>query len=393
MADGKREMDRRRSGGPDRDYRLLRGLFQGLYQVELGRADLDVLEKKFHASNPVLKMGLMNKFDPLVRDFASTLSIALVSVLAAVAVFGLLALLARPKRKRRKTVVRYYEDDEDEDIDDEDYDEDEMPRRMKNGAIVEKKPCTFNRILGGIVCIFNAALAIAAAACILLVIFEVTPLKTGALKNVFDSAAVAKTWKYIHTYTLDFVMIGIVAAMGYGGYKTGVLRGFRSVFLTVGYIAAIGVAFWLPFSKFAVEKEWLSFVGKLSGYFERLILKGLPEAVAPVLGKVACGLVLCVGFCIAVAIVGLLLKLIQKAVAQVAVLRFIDGVLSTLLMMALGAVICALLMAVLYTLQHYGIFEGSRLFETNSSLSQGFYVAFDQYLKPVFEKISQKING
>lgn len=283
-----------------------------------------VLEKKFHASNPVLKMGLMNKFDPLVRDFASTLSIALVSVLAAVAVFGLLALLARPKRKRRKTVVRYYEDDEDEDIDDEDYDEDEMPRRMKNGAIVEKKPCTFNRILGGIVCIFNAALAIAAAACILLVIFEVTPLKTGALKNVFDSAAVAKTWKYIHTYTLDFVMIGIVAAMGYGGYKTGVL---------------------------------------------------------------------CVGFCIAVAIVGLLLKLIQKAVAQVAVLRFIDGVLSTLLMMALGAVICALLMAVLYTLQHYGIFEGSRLFETNSSLSQGFYVAFDQYLKPVFEKISQKING
>ena len=55
----------------------------------------------------------MNKFDPLVRDFASTLSIALVSVLAAVAVFGLLALLARPKRKRRKTVVRYYEDDED----------------------------------------------------------------------------------------------------------------------------------------------------------------------------------------------------------------------------------------------------------------------------------------
>ena len=41
MADGKREMDRRRSGGPDRDYRLLRGLFQGLYQVELGRADLD----------------------------------------------------------------------------------------------------------------------------------------------------------------------------------------------------------------------------------------------------------------------------------------------------------------------------------------------------------------
>lgn len=352
-----------------------------------------VLEKKFHASNPVLKMGLMNKFDPLVRDFASTLSIALVSVLAAVAVFGLLALLARPKRKRRKTVVRYYEDDGDEDIDDEDYDEDEMPRRMKNGAIVEKKPCTFNRVLGGIVCIFNAALAIAAAACILLVIFEVTPLKTGALKNVFDSAAVAKTWKYIHTYTLDFVMIGIVAAMGYGGYKTGVLRGFRSVFLTVGYIAAIGVAFWLPFSKFAVEKEWLSFVGKLSGYFERLILKGLPEAVAPVLGKVACGLVLCVGFCIAVAIVGLLLKLIQKAVAQVAVLRFIDGVLSTLLLMALGAVICALLMAVLYTLQHYGIFEGSRLFETNSSLSQGFYAAFDQYLKPVFEKISQKING
>lgn len=165
-----------------------------------------------------------------MRDFASTLSIALVSVLAAVAVFGLLALLARPKRKRRKTVVRYYEDDEDEDIDDEDYDEDEMPRRMKNGAIVEKKAVYVQPHSSGS-SVSSTRLASPRPPCILLVIFEVTPLKTGALKNVFDSAAVAKTWKYIHTYTLDFVMIGIVAAMGYGGYKTGVLRGFRSVFL------------------------------------------------------------------------------------------------------------------------------------------------------------------
>lgn len=78
------------------------------------------------------------------------------------------------------------------------------------------------------------------------------------------------------------------------------------------------------------------------GLLRKIDFEGAARGGRAVLGKVACGLVLCVGFCIAVAIVGLLLKLIQKAVAQVAVLRFIDGVLSTLLMMALGAVIWCL---------------------------------------------------
>lgn len=164
------------------------------------------------------------------------------------------------------------------------------------------------------------------------------------------------------------------------------------MFLTLGYIAAVGLAFYLPFSKVAANKEWLSFIGKLSDYFGALIGKALPESVAGVLGKVACGLVLCIGFCIVVALLGLLLKLLAKAVKRVPVLRFADGILSTIVMLALGAVICALIAALLYILEHFGVFESSSLFESSSPLMRGLYDTFDEYLRPLLEKLSSTLG-
>ncbi len=342
-----------------------------------------LLESKFHNDNPILKIGGIAKLDPGVQSFASTLSIAVVAVLAALVVFALLALLCRPK-KRKKAVLRYYREDDDEEIEDED-DEEEETRGERTRA--EGRPCAFNRILGGLAAVVNTAVVLAAIACLALVVLDVTPLRGGSLKSLFESGVVAKSWGYIHVHTLDFLLLAIVTAMGYGGYRMGIIRGFRSVFLTVAYIAAVGGAFALPFLKWAADKEWLSFIGKLSGYFGGLIGKALPEGVAVVLGKVACGFVLCIGFCIVVAVIGLLLKLLAKAVAKVPVLRVIDGALSTLFMIALGVLVCALIAALLYLLEYYGFFQSSSLFEAKSSFMSGLYDAFDEYLRPLLEKL------
>ena len=114
--------------------------------------------------------------------------------------------------------------------------------------------------------------------------------------------------------------------------------------------------------------------------------------MAGVLGKVACGLVLCIGFCIVVALLGLLLKLLAKAVKRVPVLRFVDGILSTIVMLALGAIICALIAALLYILEHFGVFESSSLFESSSPLMRGLYDTFDEYLRPLLEKLSSTLG-
>lgn len=341
------------------------------------------LEVNCHDANPVLKLGVVAKLDPGVQSFASTLSIALLSILAALAAFGVVALVFRPK-KRRRAAIRHTDEDEDEDIEDEEEGE-------EHGE-AQKGICVFNRIMGGLTAVVNTVLVLAAVACTALVIFNVTPLRYGALQSVYENGFIEKVWDFVQKYTLDFLFVAIMAAIGYGGYRTGIIGGFRSVFLTLGYIAAIALAFWLPFSKTAADKEWLSFIGKLSDYFGALIGKALPESVSVILGKVVCGLVLCIGFCIVVALVGLLLKLVAKAVRRVPVLRFADGILSTIVMLALGAVVCALIAAILYILEHFGIFESSSLFESSSPLMRGLYDTFDEYLRPLLEKLSRALG-
>ena len=69
------------------------------------------------------------------------------------------------------------------------------------------------------------------------------------------------------------------------------------------------------------------------------------------LGKIGCGLVLCVGLCVIVALLGLILRLIERGVRHTGVLRFVDGVLSTVVMLVLGVLVCALIVAILYILE------------------------------------------
>lgn len=342
-----------------------------------------LLELKFHDKNPILKMGAISGLNEGVRDFAAACSYALVSIFAALVLYGLLTLIFRP-RKQKAGIRKIDEDEEEEDID-----EDEEYERTENGG---RSICLFNRICGAIVSLANAALVLVGIACLALVIVNVTPLRTGALQSVYESSFMEKGWSYIQKYTLDFVFIAIIAAIGYGGFRSGFIGGFRSVFLVVGYIAAIVVGFWLPFSKIAAEKEWLSFVGQLSGFLEKFIVKALPGSVAAVLGKIGCGLVLCVGLCVIVALLGLILRLIERGVRHTGVLRFVDGVLSTVVMLVLGVLVCALIVAILYILEYFGIFESSKLFDSASPLTKGLYSVFDEYLAPLFEKIKGKVN-
>lgn len=336
-----------------------------------------VLDSRLHDSNPLLKLGAVSRLEEGVRDFIASMSWALVAILASLVVYGLFSLIFR---SRRKAALRGVRAGDDEDIEDEDIDEDEEEEGGSGIGIV-------NRIFGALVALVNAVLVCAGIVCLLLVVFDLTPLRDGALQSLYSSALVEKFWTSIHTYTLDFLLIAVIAAIGYSGYRSGIIGGFRSVLLAAGYIAAIIVAFWLPFSAVAAEKEWLSFVGQLSDAIGGFIARALPENVAAVLGKVSCGIILCVGLCIAVALIGLLLKLIERAVRRTAALRVVDGILSTVVLLVLGVLVCALIVAILYIFDYFGVFPTADLFEDASPLAKGLFDVFDKYLVPLFERI------
>ena len=236
-----------------------------------------------------------------------------------------------------------------------------------------------------VVSLVETAIALAGIACILLAVFSVTPLHDGLLQPVYQSRIVESLWDFIHTYAIDFLFVGITAGIAYCGWRGGFVGGFRSVFMVAGIIAALVVGFWLPFSNFAAEKEWLSVVGKFSGW----VADRLPESfgtISATIGKVACGAVIALALVIVVVIVGLLLGLIERGVRSAGALRFVDGILSVVVCVFLGALLCAVIAGILYALEYFDVFGASALFGEDSPLAGGLFDVFDQYLKPLLDE-------
>ena len=313
-----------------------------------------LLDSRLHDKNPILKIGAVQNLAPGVQDFVASLSWALLSVLVALLLCGLFALIARRKKTPR--------DDEDEE-------------EISGGS----------RVCGMVVSLVETAIALAGIACILLAVFSVTPLHDGLLQPVYQSRIVESLWDFIHTYAIDFLFLGITAGIAYCGWRGGFVGGFRSVFMVAGIIAALVVGFWLPFSNFAAEKEWLSVVGKFSGWVADRLPESFGTISAPI-GKVACGAVIALTLVIVVVIVGLLLGLIERGVRSAGALRFVDGILSVVVCVFLGALLCAVITGILYALEYFDVFGASALFGEDSPLAGGLFDVFDQYLKPLLDK-------
>lgn len=314
-----------------------------------------LLDSRLHDKNPLLKIGAVQNLAPGVQDFVASLSWALLSVLVALLLCGLFAFIARKTQYASSSA------------------------RGEGGKIGGG-----SRVWGMVVSLIEAMILIGGIAFILLSVFSVTPLREGVLQPVYENRLVERLWGLIHTYAIDFLFVGIVAGIAYCGWRGGFVGGFRSVFMVAGIIAALVVGFWLPFSNFAAEKEWLSVVGKFSGWVAERLPEGL-GSVSATIGKVACGAVIAVALIVAVVIVGLLLGLIERGVRSVGALRFVDGILSVVVCVFLGALLCAVIAGGLYALEYFDVFEASALFGENSPLAGGLFDVFDQYLKPVLD--------
>lgn len=347
-----------------------------------------VVNRFLREKNPLFSV-FERKFRAGSAEFLSSVTLALATATVTLLFYGGLSLLLRPKMKWVKSKEVEYDDYgfeyEVDDEDEENADETQGKKLLKKGY---GKPSVFSRIVGGFTCVLNTAtvLGIVLATCLLLV--GTTSLSYGLTGNIFRSKIASYGLKISTAYFLDFLAIGLMLAVAYGGYKIGFINSLRIIFVYLGGLALVGACFALPFTGYA--QKW-TFLRTVVGRSSNLFLK-ISTRFGVTLGKLFTGF-------LATAIVIALLVLLDFALRKLdGVLfrakftRILDGVLSAILWLIVGAVIVGVALSVAYTLEEGGICNASKLFNNKSALGNGFYSFADAYLQPWIEKLATKLK-
>lgn len=336
------------------------------------------------------KLSLDKLFDGFVKadyvPFACSATLAICCIVVTLVVQLVLGAFLRPKVKfvKRKTRVSYdgygfeYEEDGDN-FDDEYYADDYYGKKPKK--IGYGKPRAFTRITGGLTCMLNTAIVLAIVLAFALFIVSGTKLSQGALEGIFEKKVVGNLLSYAKTYVLDFITIGIIFAMAYQGYKKGFADTIRSFLLPLCGFAAVVACCVLPFLKYS-EGEWAF----LTQYVERCVRLFNKAKYAKLFGRILAAVLGAIVAALLFALLGFLFGKLDKGIKSVKPLRAIDGVLSCVLFLAIGAAICFAIWTVFYLLEYCGIFYASQLFDGKASLANGFYEAAETFAKGFADK-------
>ena len=356
------------------------------------------LDLFFRKKNPIVKLPFIAKLDEKTVQLASVITIAIACVLAALLIFAILALIFRRETEEVKEFHYYskspypyqaedrkYENLYGESFD-EDYEDEDDP--IKN-AKVENSIGWFNRLTGALVAIVNTVVILAAILGTALVALNVTPLATGELKALYDNKIVAAAFPYAKKYMIDFFMIGIIALFIRRGYNVGLVSGMRSLLVPIAKLGAVVGGIYLPFSPLAKEGRIFAFIGKGSQYFANLLGKYIPAdfaKVLPILGQLIIGIILVVIFFLIVILLAWLLDRLVETRDSGGFMRFVDGVVSVVAYVVIGAAVCGLFAASLYMIEYLGFFGTSKFFAVDSPMMGNAWATLERYLKPLLDK-------
>ena len=344
-------------------------------------------DRYLHYKNPVYKMLNTRGFATPVVDFGSSITIAMACVFVVIVFYGLFTVLLKRKSKitvrQQKEKLAFekavkYGSYEGFDIIDQDDDS------------VRLKPTGIGRVLGGLICVVNTAMLIATLVCVALLVVNSTKLKNGAMSAIYTVPIVPKVLPWAEKYALDFAIIGIMFWLAVAGAKKGFTETIRLLVVWLGAIVALGLSFYLPFSRFVPRNSFLSvLVNRIVGLVAKL---GWRESVYTICGKIATGTLLATVSLLAILMVNALLKTLSKDVFSEGVLGAIDKILAGVVCLILGAVLCALIWAGLYAFAHYGVFRMGGLTRGTSVISNGFFETFDIYLKPWLQRFTAMVK-
>ena len=352
--------------------------------------------------------GIIPDIDPAVPVIVATVVCSAVALL----VFTLVKVVLKPREQkfdnlqmqkflRREERFRIIEREELEEIDP--YDEDARERlekmqdrrRKKYLDKLDGRPGFLSRLFAaafeGVDYAFGTSIIIDVCA---LVIMS-TPLSTGLLADFCNLEGFQVIYNEADASALDYLLIGAIMCSVCIGYKKGVLSSIYALLTAIASIGAAVAAFYIPFSPLVADGQFLAFVGTLSNAIGNKVgsmLAGvvpfaIPANVTLVIGQIASGIILCIIFQIIVAI---LLKLLAGAVTiseENPVFHVLDGLLGVVL----GAVVCALALAVvmfiLLLIEEIGWYNAGATLFKDTDLFNVFYESAKNLLGPFVTKV------
>ncbi len=243
------------------------------------------------------------------------------------------------------------------------------------------EPCFFFRLLGGIACAINVGIVLWALFSAFLLVVDVSALKTMAIGGIFNNEIVANTlFPLAKNYCLDYLAIGVMMLMAKQGYGRGLINSLRSIVITIGGFAAVGLSFYLPFSAFAAEGFLAGLVARCAAIFANL------GALNVILGKLSAGIIILVIAVILLVVLNIVLKSICQTIENLGLTRELDSWLAAAVYLLIGAVICVGVWFVFASLDALGIFPFGAMIGDRGFFSQALYEYALSIVGPFFAK-------
>ena len=198
-----------------------------------------------------------------------------------------------------------------------------------------------------------------------------TRLSEMVIGTVLQNATVEKLLGYAQKFALDWLCIGFIFFVAKKGFQKSLVNSLRSIFVSVGTVVLLGVAFVLPFTSVVTrETGAFYFLNTLS---ERCATAMSRFPLSGILGKLATGACLAAGVIIVMFFLNLLLKKCCNMVSATAPTRLVDQVLSCGMYMIIAVVVCIGIWFGLGLMDYLGILKISEVLHEDAYLSSGLF--------------------
>ncbi len=330
--------------------------------------------------------GMLGDADPAIVHFASTITWLVVALVARWVIFGGLYAIIKCSQNAKLAKAAAFNRAEKEGAEEILSDENKVYKPLPlTGKI---KPGPLNRLFGGIFCLANVAVVLAAVVAFAMVVLSVTPLYDKV--NWLYTGDMESVWGYVRALTLDCLMIALLCMIIVKGYKEGLLNGVRTLGITLLKLAAIAFGLALPFLPMAAEGATFGFLSVGATKLAELIpLEGalaMLATILPIVFKVIFGIVIAIVLNLVAKLIGWLLGKLLDVVDNVDALWRIDGVIGAIVYAVIAIAVVAAIGVILYALEYYGVFVASQLFSAKSPIMGGMFEVFDVSLRPLLEK-------
>ena len=342
----------------------------------------------------VIVSRLISPDGSVTKRFVFAMLIALACIAGVLALYGLLAYYLRPKIRWVKdnvngdtSLAEYGLEFEPEYLD-YDGEDDWQPYGKRIHRTGFTPPNFAFRLLGGLACAINVGIILWTIASAVLLAINSTSLIHKNMGLILQVDSAKKFLEYAQIAFFEFMSIGIVILVAKKGYTNGWLNTIRMLIISVGSLGVVIGCIYLPFSGFASNTSGMWYF--LSKFVNRCVslMKGKFPSIGVHLGKLLAGGCLSAVGIIVMIVLNIILKKCCRLVSKSAPTRIVDTILSCLLYMVIGAVVCVGVWFVLAAMDHCNIFNISDAMSYEGAhLSNGLY----NFAKMLVEKLLQKI--